>query len=123
MIEVYICVDGEPLGLIEIKRSTPPDYSITDIVSDWADYTVKFAVDRGTALGLHSRTMYGFPRKYYNVFGLVSQALNLLDEKEFKLERDYDPDSSEASVLSDLARRLSETVREIQARVGRLHRD
>lgn len=120
MIEVFIVHDGEPLGHIEIKNVTPADKPTWD---EFADYTVRYGVDRGTAVGVHSRVLYGFPRKYYNVFALVLQALNSLDEKELKLERDYDIDSPEAAVSSDLARRLSGVVREIQAGFSRLHRD
>jgi hypothetical protein len=117
MIEVYICKDGEPLAQIEIKNTGLVH------VGDLADYTVRFGVDRGSAVGVHSRTMYGFPRKHLNVLALVRQALNTLDEKELSLEPGYDPDAPEASLSSSLARGLSGTVQAIQGRFGRLYRD
>jgi hypothetical protein len=114
MIEVFITMDGEPIGHIEIKNITP-DRSLYD----FADYEVKYAVERGSAVGVHKRILYGFPRRYYNVLALVLQSLNALNEKDLKLERDFDPD--EATVSATLARRLSGRVREISSRVSGLH--
>jgi hypothetical protein len=110
LIEVDIRLNGEPLGHIKILN-------VTERVTEFADYKVEFRVERGTALGAHKRMIYGFPRKQYNVFALILQALNTLNEKDLKLERDFDPD--QAIVPADMARRLGEALREIQARLGR----
>lgn len=115
MIEVHISKDGEPLGHMEIERTTDKNGQL----ENWATYKIKYAVERGTAVGLHTRVIYGFPRKYYNVLGLVLQALDALNEKDLKLERNFDPDK--APVSTDLAGKVGRTMREIQARVGRLY--
>lgn len=122
MIEVYIVRNGEPVGHIELARKSPtvPDDGV--IISDYSDYTVRYAIDRGDGtMGAHSRVIYGFPRKYYNSLALVLQALNALNEKDLKLEREFDPD--EATVPADMARRLYGSLREIQAKFSKLHRD
>lgn len=110
MIEVKITKDGQPIAHMEIKHI--PDVEPVDL-PNWATYKIKYAVERGTAVGMHTRTIYGFPRKYYNVLALVLQALNALSEKELKLEHNFDPD--EASVSTDLARKQRGALREIQA--------
>lgn len=120
MIEVFIVKDGEPLGHIEIERGKQNFAELNG--ADYSEYTIRFEVDRGSAVGIHSRTIYGFPRNKLNVFALVRQALNTLDHKELELEPGYDPDSPEASVPQDLARQIRGAVREIQAGFGRLHR-
>lgn len=107
MIEVDIKLNGELLGHIKIVNMTKK-------VTEFADYKIEFRVERGTAIGAHRRMIYGFPRKYYNVFALVLQALNTLNEKDLKLERDFDPD--EATVPADVARRLGRAVQAIQGR-------
>lgn len=117
MIDVYVCINGEPLAQIEIQNISSSD----DL--EYSDYTVRYAVDRGSALGTHSRLIHGFPRKRYNAFALIAVALNTLSQKELELERDFDPDSPEAAIPSALARRLSGTVRQIQAGFSRLHRN
>jgi hypothetical protein len=111
MIEVIINKNGEQIGYIEIANlsSLGPN----------GDYLVKYAVERGSAVGLHSRMIHDFPRKHYNVFALVLQALNTLTEKELELERDFDPDQAEAPVSSDVARRFRGAVRSIQAGFSR----
>lgn len=120
MIEVWITKNGEPLATIEIKNQGVIE-SLLD-GTEFADYSVKFGVDRGSAVGIHSRVMNLFPRNRINVLGLVRQALMLLEEKELKLEPGYDIDSPEAAVSADLARQVRGAVREIQAQVSRLHR-
>lgn len=121
MIEVYIVQDGEPLGHIELQH-IERDYSAVDFKSDWSDYTVRYAVNRGDGtFGAHNRVIYGFPRKYYNVFALVLQGLTALNEKDLKLERDFDLDADEATVPADLARRLRRALPAIQAKFSRLH--
>lgn len=112
MIEVLIRTyddDQSPiqLGRIVIKKN----YVGRD---GTADYSVKFMVERGSAVGLHKRLMWGFPRKQLNVLALVRQALNTLDPKELELERGFDPDSPEANRTSDMARRLKRIGRKVQ---------
>jgi hypothetical protein len=113
MIEVIILKNGEPLATVEIKN--------VQVHSDGtADYRVLFAVERGSAVGIHRRPIFRFPRKRLNALALLRQALNTLDEKELELERDFNPD--ETTVSTDLARRLRGAMREIQREVSRLHR-
>lgn len=114
LIEVFIVKDDLPLAKIEIRNESK-------LTTELADYSVKYAVERGSAVGLHNRWINSFPRKQYNVLALVRQALLTLEAKELKLERDFDPD--EATVSTDMARRLGGALREIQARFSRLHRD
>lgn len=124
MIEVHVSKNGEPIAHIEIKNETSQIVQeLHGATHEYADYTVKYAVERGSAVGLHTRWIYAFPRKEFNALALVRQALNTLDEKELRLERNFDPDAPEATVSSDLARRLNRPMREIQARFSRLYRD
>lgn len=109
MIEVIINKNGEQIGYIEIVNLSS--------AGPVGDYAVKYAVERGSAVGMHTRMIHAFPRKQYNVFALVLQALNTLTEKELELERDFNPD--EASVSSDVARRFRGAVRSIQAGFSR----
>lgn len=113
MIEVIILKDDEPLAHVQIKKV------VESVDGQFADYSVKYAVERGSAVGLHQRSIDLFPRMHYNVLALVRQALLTLEPKELKLEDGFDVD--EASVSQDLARRLGSRVREISSRVRGLH--
>jgi hypothetical protein len=115
MIEVFICLNEEPLGYIKIANTG-------ESIDDTSNYLVQFGIDRGSSVGVHSRLLHFFPRKKYNVFALLLQALQTLNEKELELESGYDIDSPEALVPADLARRFSGTVREIQAKFSRSNR-
>lgn len=99
--------DENQLAEIRIRKTITHDNEI-----DSADYSIKYAVERGMAVGIHRRNIYGFPRKKYNALALVLQALNTLEPKELELEDDFDPD--EAPVSSDMARRLRRALRQIQ---------
>ena len=88
---------GTELGRIEVQN-------LQTGVGEVADYSVKFGVERGTAVGMHKRMIYGFPRKKYNVLALLRQALETLNEKELELERDFDPDAADRS--PNLARKI-----------------
>lgn len=124
MIEALILHNDEPIAKIRITRQGGfTGFTLSGEHIDLADYSVEFAVERGTAVGLHTRNIFGFPRRELNVLALLRLALENLDEKELKLERDFDPDApeAEAPVSADLARRLNRTVREIQAGLSRLH--
>lgn len=101
MIEVII---RNPATDTELARITIKN--IEGETGDLASYSVKFAVERGTAVGLHQRAIDNFPRKKYNVLALLRQALATLEPKELELERDFDPDDHEETGPSNLARRL-----------------
>ena len=109
MIEVFVKKDGQQIARIQIENITNKE----DLKDGFGDYEVKFAVERGNAVSMHRRLIFGFPRKRYNVLALVRQALHTLEERELYLERDFDPD--EAPVSPDLARRLGRALRSIQA--------
>lgn len=114
MIEVVVLKNGEPIAHVEIKNIE------TSVHGTMANYSVKYAVERGSAVGLHTRLIHHFPRTKYNALALVRQALTTLEERELELEEGFDVD--QAPVSTDLARRLSGAVREIRAGVGKLHR-
>lgn len=113
MIEVKIEKDGVLIGHIELNRFHDGPQVSQEDEGDFDSYRVVYRVWRG-AQAAHRRVIYGFPRRYYNVFALVLQALNALNEKDLKLERDYNPD--EAPVSADMAGGLDPTVREIPSR-------
>lgn len=117
MITVEIKKDGMPLGIIELINmgSAETDYP------EFCDYEVRYWVRRGGATGNHKRTIYRFPRKTVNVFGLVRHALILLNEKDLTLERDFDPD--EAPVPTDMGGGLDRAMPKVQGWLSRLHRD
>jgi hypothetical protein len=89
LIEVIITHVGSE---VELGRVTIENIQMN--VDGSADYSVRFGVDRHDAFGVHQRGIFGFPRKKYNVFGLLLQALNTLDPSELELEDDADIDSS-----------------------------
>jgi hypothetical protein len=89
MIEVTITHVGSG---VELGRVTIENVQMNDDGS--ADYSVRFGVDRHDAFGVHQRGIFGFPRKRYNAFGLLLQALNTLDPGELELEAEADIDGS-----------------------------
>jgi hypothetical protein len=118
MLEVTFTINGKKIGVIEIQRLGSSLRNETDQPGEFADYSIKYMVERGDAIGMHKRVIYGFPRKYYNVFALCLQALNALNEKDLELERDFDPDQeSEAPVPTDMARGLGRALQAIQGRL------
>lgn len=114
MITVEVKRDGQPIALMEINN-------ISEDNSEFADYKVHYAINRGSGMGLHNRIIYGFPRKYFNVFGLLLQSLNSLNEKDLKLERDFDPD--QAPVSTDMGGGLDRTLPALPRWLSRLHRN
>jgi hypothetical protein len=101
VIEVHITTKGgkQELGKIEIENvATYPDGT--------GDYSVRFAVDRVHAVGIHQRLLGNFPRLEYNVLALILQALNTLEPEELKLEDGVDS--------SDLARRQRRSLPKVQ---------
>lgn len=99
MIEVLIRHKGSQteLGRIEIEN-------ISDEASDLGDYSIKFAVERVAAVGLHRRSMLAFPRRRYNVLGLLLQALNTLAPDELRLEDGSDIDGDGLPKRKELPR-------------------
>lgn len=85
MIEVVIRhkESGAELGRIEIENVTE------DGQAEFANYSVRFGVERIKGVGLHRRGMLNFPRKKYNVLGLLFQALNTLEQEEMELEGEF----------------------------------
>ena len=70
---------GAELARIEIENMTDGDL-------DFADYSIRFGVERGRGIGLYQRGIHLFPRKEYNVLALLIQALSTLSPEELKLE-------------------------------------
>ncbi len=85
MIEVTIVHTGSG---VELGRVTIENVQMN--ADGTADYSVRFGVDRHEAFGVHQRAVFGFPRKNYNVFGLLLQALNTLDPRELELDGEVD---------------------------------
>jgi hypothetical protein len=85
---------------------------------DVGDYSVQIALhDGANGISLIQRKVEGFPRRRYNVLGLLQLALDTLSETELYL----DPSASidDARRTSDLARKLDRTLQALQ--VGGLH--
>ena len=82
MIEVIIRIKGgKELGKITIENLVGED-------TEYAEYSVRFGVDKAMGVGLHQRGIWGFPRRQYNVLALLLQALNTLEPEELKLHGD-----------------------------------
>jgi hypothetical protein len=96
MIEVIIKSGRKELGRITLENLGP--------AAEFGDYTAQFGVDTGEGWAVYQRGVEHFPRRRYNVLGLLRIALSALEEKELTL--DADPDSDTARRSSDLARRL-----------------
>jgi len=79
-----------------LTTSTDPEYG---------DYSVQIAVNTGAGVAMYQRAVHNFPRKRFNVLGLMKIALDTLNEKELYLDADPDAPST-----SDLARRLPRTL-------------
>jgi hypothetical protein len=72
---------------------------------DFAEYSVRFIVDRSGSVGIHSRVVSIDPSKD-NALALIRSALDLLEEEWFEVEDDAGP--------PNLAWRLGRALREIQ---------
>lgn len=105
MIEVHIYRTDdehqEALAIVRIERLDAYD------VPEAGDYSVRFAVERVGAVGLHQRQIIGFPRLKYNVLALVKQALETLEPSELELEDGVSP--------PDMARRQHRPLSALQA--------
>lgn len=87
--------NGHELARIDIEN-------VTRTRTEHGDYSVQFAVDTGDGnLAMYQRRVENFPRKRYNVLGLLRLALSALDEKELTLDTDPDAPGS-----PDMERRL-----------------
>lgn len=88
MIEVIIRhkTSNVELGRIEIENVSEDDES------EYAEYSVRFGVERVKSVGVHQRGIFHFPRTRYNVLALLLQALNTLEPSELELDPDL-PDS------------------------------
>ena len=85
MIEVEVKLNGlSPLALIRISN--------VKMHSDGtSDYVAELVVERGQALGIHSRVIAHYPRKTYNVLGLLKAVMDSLTEEEMRLKGGYSP--------------------------------
>jgi hypothetical protein len=70
---------GDELGRIDIEK-------LSQTLNGHADYSVRYAVDRVHAIGLHGRVIGGFDPFKYNVLGLLRLALENLTEEELRHE-------------------------------------
>lgn len=88
MIEVIIRHAGSEreLGRIEIEN-------VSDSAGEYGDYSIRFAVDKIRAVGIHQRGLHGFPRTKYNVLALLLQALNTLLPDELKFDGEWEEGS------------------------------
>lgn len=102
MIEVKAVIGEHEVGLIRITNLTKEK----DL--EYADYSIEFGVDTGAGFAVYQRSIYSFPRKEYNVLGLIYQALATLDPKELRLDGDIDDPRSprDARLSGHLARQL-----------------
>jgi hypothetical protein len=85
MIEViirHVDTDSE-LARVEIENISP---SSQDVLGT---YSIRFAVERISSIGLHQRLIDNFPKRQYNVLALLRQALMTLDNDELKLEGEW----------------------------------
>lgn len=94
MIEVTVKSGDAELAHIRIEN-------VTATKTDHGDYSIQFGVWTGAGQAVYQRKVENFPRKKFNVLGLLRFALTTLEEKELSLDADPDAASS-----SNLARRL-----------------
>lgn len=104
MIEVIIRHKGTgaQLGKIDIENMSQSE------TAEFADYSIRFGVERIKSVGVHQRGIIGFPRTRYNVLGLLLQALNTLDPSDLELDSDIS--------APDMARGLRRLGRKVQGR-------
>lgn len=95
MIEVNITSKG---GKHELGRVTIENMETGTL--EKADYSVEFGVDTAEGFAVYQRAIYSFPRKQYNVLGLLRLALSTLEEEELTLDGDPDSSSSRHAQLS-----------------------
>lgn len=97
MIEVRVTTKGGTHELAKIRIENLVDSDNSEL----GNYSIQFGVDTVAGFAIYQRSVDNFPRKRYNVLGLLKIALDTLEEKELTL--DADPD---ARRTSDLARRI-----------------
>lgn len=84
MIEVIIRHKASKVELGRIDIENVSD----DGAGDFANYSVRFGVERLGAIGVHQRGISQFPRTKYNVLALLLQALNTLEPSDLELDGD-----------------------------------
>lgn len=84
MIEVIIrhAASGAELGRIEIENVGGNEEN--------GDYSVRFGVEKIRSVGVHQRGFMNFPRKQYNVLGLLLQALSTLEPQDLQIDGAYE---------------------------------
>jgi len=76
----------------------------------FGDYSIQIALfDGANGITMLQRTVEGFPRKRYNVLGLIQLALDTLTETELYLADEADIDHARRA--SDLGRRLERALK------------
>lgn len=100
MIEVVITKNAGKFELARVRMTN----LTSSLDPSYGDYSLEFAVNTIDGVAIYQRSVYAFPRKEYNVLGLMKLALETLDEKELSL--DGDPDGPDARHSSNLARGL-----------------
>lgn len=100
MIEVIIRhqESGTEIAKVTIENLTEGD-------SQYADYSVRFGVEKGKSVGIHSRGILGFPRQRYNVLALLLQALNTLEPRELEWDGEWDQECN-TSKLREIRKRF-----------------
>ena len=85
MIEVIIrhAESERELGRVTIEK-------VSDSAGEYGDYSIRFAVDKIRAVGIHQRGLHGFPRTKYNVLALLLQALNTLLPEELEFDGEWE---------------------------------
>jgi len=107
--------DGIELGQLRIQELEERD-------GGWWQYTVGFAVDRGSAVGLHSKA-FMFRHDRGNVLALVQTALATLDEEELVMEDGWTGASDVAwrqrGIRQALSGEATDTVRDYRSSLWR----
>ena len=101
MLEVIVRHTESKAELAKITIENVSD----DGDGEFANYSVRFGVEKGQSVGIHQRGILNFPRKKYNVFALLLQALNTIDPSELEFDGDWDM-RHKPQVLKELRRRF-----------------
>lgn len=64
--------------------------NVSDEAGEFGNYSVQIGVEKGKSVGIHQRGLIGFPRKKYNVLGLLLQALLTLDARELEWDGEWE---------------------------------
>jgi hypothetical protein len=74
---------GAELGHIDIEN-------VSEEKEDTGDYSVRFAVEKITGVGIHQRAIFNFPRREFNVLALLLQALNTLEPRDLAFSGEWE---------------------------------